>query len=184
MPNWSVNNVTVTGKPEMIDKIEEIKFDFYRIIPPPQALVDDCEEYCTVCKSREFVDKDEHSRRCTKCNVGSNIGGRVSGYESDKDRYKQLNKTETKLAKSWRKKYGTDSWYEWNIANWGTKWNSGELEMTREDKNTLTARFDTAWSPPRPIFARLSEDYNVRVEVDCEIEGEEDSWRESYGEEV
>jgi hypothetical protein len=184
MPNWSNNEVIVTGNPEMIDKIEKIAFDFNRIIPPPQALVDDTEEYCTVCKSREFIDTKNHSSKCKRCDVTGNIGGRVGHMETDKERYRQLNKTEIKLAKSWRKKYGTDSWYEWNCSNWGTKWNAGEVNMKRVDKNTLTASFDTAWSPPEPIFYRLAQDYDVTVDVEARIEGDDEKWRGSYGKEV
>lgn len=43
------------------------------------------------------------------------------------------------------------NWYRWNAANWGTKWNAGSVEI--EDGNI---RFDTAWSPPEPIFDALS----------------------------
>ena len=184
MPNWSVNTVTVTGEPKMLDKIEKTEFDFNRIIPPPQALVDDCEEYCTVCKTREFIDTKNLSSECKRCGVSGNIGGRVGHTGTDKERYRQLNKTERKLAKSWIKKYGTDSWYEWNIENQGTKWNSGEVSMDRIDKNTLKAYFDTAWSPPEPIFYRLAQDYDVFVDVESDIEGCDDLWRESYGKEV
>ena len=184
MPNWSNNEVTVKGEPEMIDKIEKLAFDFNRIIPPPQALVDDTEEYCTVCKSREFIDGANHSRLCTKCNVSDNIGGRVGHTGTDKERYRQLNKTEKKLAKSWMKKYGTDSWYDWNTSNWGTKWNSGDVQMNRVDKRTLTATFDTAWAPPEPIFYRLAQDYDVRIDVIADIEGDQEKWQESYGKEV
>ena len=184
MPNWSYNEVTVIGEPEVIDKIEKLAFDFNRIIPPPQVLVDDTEEYCTVCKSRDFIDMVDHNRRCTKCDVGDNIGGRVGHSGTDKERYRQLNKTETKLAKSWRKKYGTDSWYDWNTECWGTKWNSGQVSMKRVDKRTLTATFDTAWAPPDPIFQRLAKDYDVMIDVEASIEGDDEKCRESYGKEV
>ena len=181
MPNWSRNTVTVRGEPEMIDEVQRIKFDFNMILPPPQALVDDCEAYCAKCKSRVRVDKSDY---CTKCNIRDNIGGRVSSWEKGKKRYRQLNKDEIKLAKSWVKKYGTDSWYDWNTSNWGTKWNAGEVKMKRVDKNTLTARFDTAWAPPSPIFDKLAGKYNVMVEVSAEIEGDDELWKEVYGKEV
>ena len=184
MPNWSVNEVTVYGESEMIDKIEKTSFDFNKIVPPPQALIDDTEEYCTICKSRELVALNDNHRRCTRCDVGSNIGGRVSHTGTTKERYKQLNKAEIKLAKLWLKKYGTDSWYEWNCEHWGTKWDAGEVVMNRVDEKTLTAVFHTAWSPPVPIFERLVEDYDVMIDVVSDIEGSEGKWRESYGKEV
>ena len=184
MPNWSWNEVTVKGEPEMIDKIEKTAFEFTKIITPPQALVDDTEEYCTVCKSRVLFELDGNHSRCTKCDVGNNIGGRVGHTGTAKERYRQLNKVETKLAKSWLKKYGTDSWYEWNIANWGTKWDAGDVTMKRVDEETLTATFQTAWSPPVPIFERLAKDYDVMIDVESSIEGDDEKWQESYGKEV
>ena len=39
------------------------------------------------------------------------------------------------------------NWYEWNIANWGTKWEESFSGVER-DEDKLTLRFDTAWSPP------------------------------------
>ena len=34
MPNWSNNEVTVTGEPEMVDKIEKLEFDFQHVPDP------------------------------------------------------------------------------------------------------------------------------------------------------
>lgn len=39
-------------------------------------------------------------------------------------------------------------WYEWNIANWGTKWEDNGTTLTITDKGFAMFRFDTAWSPP------------------------------------
>lgn len=49
-----------------------------------------------------------------------------------------------------------DGWYDWNIGNWGTKWNSYGY-YTLPDYNTTT--FDTAWNAPHPIIQKLSEMY-------------------------
>jgi hypothetical protein len=56
-----------------------------------------------------------------------------------------------------REKYGYGSWYDFNIANWGTKWdvNSDNVEIV--DANTVTAGFDSAWSPPITAYERLLE---------------------------
>lgn len=50
---------------------------------------------------------------------------------------------------------GVVCWYNWNIANWGTKWNGYHLELERGDE-TVTLRFDTAWAHPFPIVEALS----------------------------
>lgn len=56
------------------------------------------------------------------------------------------------------KKYGYQSWYDWCIANWGTKWDLCEPQITRIDDNTVQICCDTAWSPPIGAFERLVEE--------------------------
>ena len=52
-----------------------------------------------------------------------------------------------------------DRWYEWNITNWGTKWDitANQVEFNYEDSEQLEMEFDTAWSPPEEICYRLRE---------------------------
>lgn len=51
------------------------------------------------------------------------------------------------------RKYGAMNWYEWSIANWGTKWNATETEID-EQEHSLT--FDTAWDPAIPAMVEMS----------------------------
>lgn len=57
-----------------------------------------------------------------------------------------------------------DWWYNWNVANWGTKWNCGEVwhdrtteQITEEGRTSYN--FDTAWSPAEPVVAALAEKF-------------------------
>ena len=50
-----------------------------------------------------------------------------------------------------RKKYGKNNWYDWNIENWGTKWNAYETEITED-----YIQFRSAWNPPIPVLKKLS----------------------------
>ena len=55
---------------------------------------------------------------------------------------------------------GMPKWWQWRIANWGTKWDIGckdsyGLEPTIVD-NELSCTFDTAWSPPIGFYERLA----------------------------
>ena len=54
-------------------------------------------------------------------------------------------------------KYGYSSWYDFNIANWGTKWDVNSDNVEIEDANTVTAGFDSAWSPPVTAYEKLME---------------------------
>ena len=53
--------------------------------------------------------------------------------------------------------YGYKDWYDWNVANWGTKWDvGGDDGLTqRLDPNTLQASFDSAWAPPINAYEKL-----------------------------
>jgi len=53
------------------------------------------------------------------------------------------------------KNYGCESWYDWRVAHWGTKWNCYECE----EEGDRRIAFLTAWSPPVPIFDELAKRY-------------------------
>jgi hypothetical protein len=52
-------------------------------------------------------------------------------------------------------KFGHKDWYDWNIANWGTKWDISADTCDRVDANTVRLSFDSAWSPPLGAYAKL-----------------------------
>jgi hypothetical protein len=63
-----------------------------------------------------------------------------------------------------------EGWYNWRIANWGTKWDlaQGELSFTEIVPNDDPAKpfdwriglgFQTAWSPALDLFEKISEQY-------------------------
>ena len=59
-------------------------------------------------------------------------------------------------------KYGYSGWYDWCVDNWGTKWDARIDDSFLED-DVLTIYFDTAWSPPAPIYQELYEKFSMVV---------------------
>ena len=63
--------------------------------------------------------------------------------------------------------FDSDHWYDWNVRNWGTKWDVGvhdedkypETEITNESEDSIGYRFNTAWSPPLPVIGEMSVQY-------------------------
>ena len=54
-----------------------------------------------------------------------------------------------------RPKEEDENWYEWNLRNWGTKWDVNEVDI--EDKgDSIIIHNETAWSPPLPWGLRVS----------------------------
>ena len=46
------------------------------------------------------------------------------------------------------------NWYDWNINNWGTKWDACDVTW-EQGSDHFHIRFDTAWSPPDPIIKAI-----------------------------
>ena len=67
-------------------------------------------------------------------------------------------------------KYGVISWYDWNVANWGTKWNTG-IDDIKLDEYQLQFWCQTAWCPPNVLLQHIADKYKVTVECFYEIEG-------------
>ena len=67
-------------------------------------------------------------------------------------------------------KYGFVSWYDWNVSNWGTKWNTG-VEDIELDEYQLKFWCHTAWCPPNELLQFIADKYKVTVECFYEIEG-------------
>lgn len=179
MPNWTNNNVVIVGTKEQLDKIEKIQMDFQKIIPMPAPLyTDQMSERCVKCDSLMVKGEDKFDRICKPCGIKDNIGGRVFNNSTltltdTTDRFRQLNDKEQALALEWEKQYGTCSWYDWAVDNWGTKWmvRPDEVKTDRENDSTLAFNFDTAWACPYPILEELSRGYNVSMSVYCDNEG-------------
>ena len=57
------------------------------------------------------------------------------------------------------RKYGYKNWYDWCVANWGTKWDVGGdgYEAQDDGKGGLVLTFDSAWAPPCDAYSALVE---------------------------
>ena len=77
-----------------------------------------------------------------------------------------------------REKYGYDNWYDWSVANWGTKWNAVSPVIVSEDEEngitTFVFHFQTAWTMPEGIInsmVSMCKSMKVSVEIKSEEEG-------------
>lgn len=56
------------------------------------------------------------------------------------------------------KYFGHKNWYDWCIAEWGTKWDIGLPEGCEEveiEHESITISFESAWSPPIRAYEKL-----------------------------
>lgn len=59
----------------------------------------------------------------------------------------------------WRLDYGAAGWYDWNVNNWGTKWDVSNMSLHETDGDLLVCNFDTAWSPPEAFVRHVSQEF-------------------------
>ena len=48
-------------------------------------------------------------------------------------------------------KYDND-WYDWNLKNWGTKWDACDTHISEIHKDKIVIMFESAWAPPTELY--------------------------------
>jgi hypothetical protein len=66
------------------------------------------------------------------------------------------------------------NWYNFNVREWGTKWDARDVDLLEDDETYLHYKFDTAWSPPTEVIAKLAEQ-NPNLNITLEYR-EEQGW--------
>ena len=64
----------------------------------------------------------------------------------------------------------SEGWYEWNVENWGTKWNCDaqdwmKIENPSEDQASVTFWFDSAWSPPTALYEFIESTSTLNIKA-------------------
>lgn len=68
-----------------------------------------------------------------------------------RDEYNEVNGWEDGVQKG----QSPNNWYNWNSSNWNTKWDACEAHYSGSP-NHMYIEFNTAWSPPTPIYEAMS----------------------------
>ena len=156
MPNWVMNVVKFGASGEKMDEIKKAitddkgNIDFDKIIPMPKTLN---------LTSGTISEMALDCYRNGQDNIGRSYLMEQYGLDQRAfDAYYELGKVyEINI-----QEYGYPTWYEWCIANWGTKWNASETYWNGD--NIVT--FETAWACPIPILEKISEMYpDISFEV-------------------
>ena len=187
MPNWCVNQLDITGdEAEVARLIEAVKgdkansderFSFDAIVPPPMdspfyAISDGQNDFQCGCKKEWITTKLAEGEPMTEGFVPHEGYWAVNGTPVEQEflnngtiqDFVAADFGGTRLCpihKQPENRAHPDWWYNWNVANWGTKWNANEVWHDRTDNGQVeqgrTAySFDTAWSPAEPVVLALS----------------------------
>jgi Ferredoxin-like domain in Api92-like protein len=172
MPNHITTVCTVTGDDVSVRAFRAahitVQFDFETIIPMPacvKATIRDWENGEMIGDAEvEYYAKALIENRC--CAIPSDQlkhmrlpehvkrhGDLIDYYDSEKPQVARFGKAAlTSAAET-----GYPGWYEWSCANWGTKWDAYDYEEREVSPGRFVFKFETAWSPPEPIFEKLAE---------------------------
>ena len=130
MPLWNRHN-RVSIYSENIDQVTEL-FDIFNNAEPFNTLIPS-----------------------PKWSETPNEDGELPVLEEHKDSDGKVLFTTHKFPKSGKT---DDRWYDWQINNWGTKWEPADISVEQCDEE-LELTFNTAWSPPEDICRAIREKY-------------------------
>lgn len=130
MPNWCTNRLEVSKHNES-----------------GRRLIDAFRENHVNDKGEKYASPFQDLRPCPEELIET-----VKGYSRDEDVQAQR---EAQYKRN-KEKYGHTDWYEWRVANWGTKWDACGIDITDMDDRAMII-FETAWAPPSAFLSWYAE---------------------------
>lgn len=162
MPNWVYTTMTVTGHKQLLDKFQE------------KAAKPYTSRHTGTWTDGKFdpdaINVVENKSELSFWNfIAPADLDAYFGEEKKPDNYEAMTPDE-RLAESM--KFAGDNWYNWNVRNWGTKWDANEV--TLDEGGALSYQFSTAWSPAEGAFKAMIEQHpNLQFEF---VNIEEQGW--------
>lgn len=172
MPNHCSNKVIITGTTEAISKIANLMptndhgerhFALEHVLPMPEQLNGIIAGSCTI---------DDEPCECYR-NVHKETGvflyenGFMGFKDAEGNEYKREDAKAVAVSlaeqQQLREAYGAINWYDWNNANWGTKWGFYDVCNVEVEENMISFNADTAWSPASTALAKIAEKYGVDI---------------------
>jgi hypothetical protein len=147
MPNWVFNHLTIDGSKEDIAKL---KAQVGATVKTKYKGVDEIEE---VDREPIFSFMNILPPPEDKLDEYHAVHGYADGKKSGDTEY---------------------NWYNFNVREWGTKWDARDVDLLEDDETYLHYKFDTAWSPPTEVIAKLAEQ-NPNLNLTLEYR-EEQGW--------
>ena len=149
MPNWCYNRVTAYANDEHNEKLEEVKKIFESKTP-----------FNDLFPMPDWKNTPNENGELPILKQEFNKDGSLF--------YETYNFPDGK---------NDDRWQHWCVDNWDTKWEPDMHGIEYEDDSILAITFNTAWSPPEGVIAKLREKFPELTfqcfydEPGCEIAG-------------
>jgi hypothetical protein len=148
MPNWVYNHLTIDGSKEEIAKV---KAQVGATVKTKYKGADEVDEF--VDREPIFSFMNILPPPEDKLDEYHAVHGYADGKKSGDTEY---------------------NWYNFNVREWGTKWDARDVDLLEDDETYLHYKFDTAWSPPTEVIAKLAEQ-NPNLKITLEYR-EEQGW--------
>ena len=148
MPNWVFNHLTIDGSKEDIAKV---KAQVGAVVKRKYKGVDEVDEKIDEEPIFSFMNILPPPE--DKLDEYHAVHGYANGEKTGDTEY---------------------NWYNFNVREWGTKWDARDVELIDDDETFLHYKFDTAWSPPNEVIAKLAEQ-NPNLNLSLEYR-EEQGW--------
>ena len=169
MPNWVFNGLTIEGNPEQVKKLmEQMNKPFVYSVQSNGDLSFDI-------KQRKYVNP---------VFAFHNIYSYKDAGITDEVYHSQPPRNDAQTFSDYMK-FDTNDWYNFNVREWGTKWdvavaeddaytNTNYEEAENGENHVVHYNFETAWSRPLPAILKLSAQYpNLLMTLSYE---EETGW--------
>ena len=164
MPNHISTNFRVTGPTDEVKRFikdaagDDTVLSLDSLLPMPSELR---MVSCPVkIMTQAEIDKQWADWREAKAKKQDSGPMGIHSFDSDKPFGLGITKENSD---SYKAKYGVDNWYDWTIANWGSKWgvyDETEWNITEEDDiSSAGIWYQTAWSPVTIAWERISKNY-------------------------
>lgn len=157
MPNWCNQQLSVIGDWEEVQRFtDSIKvndeYSLNHLYPTPEGLVGTTAGFWTKEPNPAWAE-------------------RVIRGEMTEEHYKQLvadNEEGYKADMRNMLEYGYKNWYDWNNANWGTKWGACDVHSFENWKISdvlmgMSIKFQSAWSPADKLIQNISQQFPTLI---------------------
>jgi len=166
MPNWVFNTLTIEGDEKLIADIKARLAQPYETHFPDRKFDQEKQEWVSTPATQK------HEKVISFWNIIAPTD--LDAYYADKV-YTPNSRTNKEIFADIEEGFreGMD-WYNWNVRNWGSKWDASSPYLSEDTPTKIVYRFDTAWSPPENAIGSLSEIYPT-AEISLHFE-EEQGW--------
>lgn len=172
MPNWVSTTLTITGKSEDLEKFMEKASKPYMTY---HKGVRTQNEDGTWSYDADAINEQLNESPISFMNFATpeDLDAYFGASDYKPEGYDKLSMDERMAIAM---KHSSDGWYDWNVRNWGTKWDACNPQVGNDDtaSGSISYYFDTAWSPAEGAFHKMVEQHpELEFEFRCQ---EEQGW--------